>query len=254
MLDGDAYSEQARDMLLSIDPKHLDKSDRVQTELNLALCHHSLESVPDAISSAEKVISLDKRSHAAVQAQWIILQNKPNDDQTDARLNQLLKTAESRNISAVANSIKLERARNEPDSVAQRGMYESIMAQANSKGETYDSVRAIVALGSANSYGNASQDKNRLIQAYHYLYKGGFLYLFNLCHDALWRIFEQERDMTNLLQLFKYSSLVWRLRGIENREHEAIKKLKSYVSGQAIEVTASSQTMAYYIFRSTPGS
>ena len=254
MLDGDAYSEQARDMILRIEPDLLDKTDRLQTELNLALCHHSLESSAEAISSSERVIAIDKRSAAAVQAQWIILQNKPNDDETESKLNQLLKLAEKRNISAVANSIKLETARHEPDSIKQRGMYESILAQANSEGHTYDSVRAIVALGSASSNGNAPQDKSRLIQAYHYLYKGGFLYLFNSCHDALWKIFEEERDITNLLQLFKYSSLVWRLRGIENRERDAINKLKSYVLGQAIEVTAASQTMAYYIFRSTPDS
>ncbi|WP_446431683.1 metallophosphoesterase family protein [Pseudomonas sp. 1121_17] len=254
MLDGDVYSEQARDMILSIEPDLLEKSDRLHTEINLALCHHSLKSSAEAISSAEKVIALDKRSNTAVQAQWIILQNQPTDPERESKINELLKIAEKKKTSTVLNSIKLEKARKEQDPGTQRSMYESILLQANSDGDTYDATRAIVALGVANADRHTSQDKSRLIQAYHYLYKGGFLYLFNSCHDALWTIFEKEHDMTNLLQLFKYSSLVWRLRGDESRERKAINKLRSYVSGQAIEVSASSQTMAYYIFRSAPSS
>ncbi len=251
MLDGEKYSQQARDMILSIEPDVLDKPDRLQAELNLALCHHSLKSATEAIASAEKVIFMDKRSNSAVQAQWIILQNETNNDESASKLNALLKTAEKRKIYTVLNSIKLEKANEETNPLKQKGMYEDIISQAHSNGDTYDAMRSIVALGKATKDEYTPQDKNRLIQAYHYLYKGGFLYLFNNCHDALWNIFEKERDLLNLLQLFKYSSLVWRLRGIENLELEAISKLKVYVANHAVEVSTPSRGMSYYIFRST---
>ncbi|WP_122550494.1 metallophosphoesterase family protein [Pseudomonas viridiflava] len=254
MQDGDANAERARDMFMSIHPNILDKSDRIQTQLNLALCHHSLKSTSDAISSAEAVIVLDKRSPAAVQAQWVILQNQPADDERESKLNELLKVAEKRKTSSVLNSLKLEKARKEKDPVIQRVMFESILQKATNEGDTYDAMRTVVALGVASADNHTPLDKSRLIQAYHYLYTGGFLHLFNSCHDTLWSIFEQEGDITNLLQLFKYSSLVWRLRGLDGREIDAINKLKSYVAGQAIQVSASNNTMAYYIFRSTLGS
>lgn len=254
MQDGDMNAERARDMFLSIHPSILDKRDRIQTQLNLALCHHSLESTAEAISAAEAVIALDKRSPAAVQAQWVILQNQPADEERELKLNELLKVAEKRKTSSVLNSIKLEKARKEKDPVTQRVMFESILQKATKEGDTYDAMRSMVALGVASASNHTSIDKSRLIQAYHYLYTGGFLHLFNSCHDTLWGIFEREGDMDNLLQLFKYSSLVWRLRGLDGRERDAVNKLKSFVAGQAIQVSASNNTMAYYIFRSTPGS
>lgn len=250
----DGNTEIARDMFMSIMPGVLDKADRIQVELNLALCHHVLDSASDATSSAENVIALDKRSAEAVQAKWIVLQNQPADAEREVKINELLKVAEKRKISSVMNSIKLDRAKKESDPVIQRGMFESMLQVAASEGATYHAMRTIVALGVASSGSHTPLDKSRLIQAYHYLYKGGFLHLFNSCHDALWKIFEREGDIDNLLQLFKYSSLVWRLRGIDTRERDAINKLKAYVAGQAIQVTASNRTMAYYIFRSTPGS
>lgn len=250
MVDGDGYSEQARDMILGLELDVLDKSDQIHCELNLALCHHSLKSTTEAIASAEKVISLDRRSSQAIQARWIILQNQPDDPDHDAKYAELSKTAVKRKTHVVVASIALERARKETNPATQRTMYENIISEANNNGDTYNAIRAIVALGGATTGNHTQHDKTRLIQAYHYLYKGGFLYLFNSCHHALWRIFEQERDLTNLLQLFKYSSLVWRLRGTEKPERDAVHRLQAYVTGQAIEVSASSHTMAYYIFRS----
>ncbi|WP_164705639.1 hypothetical protein, partial [Pseudomonas viridiflava] len=161
---------------MSIHPNILDKSDRIQTQLNLALCHHSLKSTSDAISSAEAVIVLDKRSPAAVQAQWVILQNQPADDERESKLNELLKVAEKRKTSSVLNSLKLEKARKEKDPVIQRVMFESILQKATNEGDTYDAMRTVVALGVASADNHTPLDKSRLIQAYHYLYTGGFLH------------------------------------------------------------------------------
>lgn len=251
MLDGDAYTEQARDLILAIDLDVLDKPDKVMCELNLALCHHSLSSSVEAIASAERVIKLDPRSNLAIQARWIILQHQQDDPDLEQKLTELSKTAAKRKTHVVVASIALDRAAKTSDPIKRREMYESIITEANINGDTYNAIKAIVALAQTSATGHTPQDKSRLIRAYHYLYKGGFLYLFNRCHQALWNIFEKERDLTNLLQLFKYSSLVWRLRGRDKLEREAVQRLQAYTTGQAIEVSASTQTMAYYIFRST---
>ncbi|UVL13252.1 metallophosphoesterase [Pseudomonas atacamensis] len=250
MLDGDENTAQARDLILQIPAGALSKADQVTCELNLALCHHSLKSSEEAIKSAERVIKLDPRSNLSIQARWIILQNNEDDPALETKLNELEKTAIKRKTHVVIASIALDRAANTDDPIQQRAMYEKIITEANNNGDTYNSIRAIVALGEIRGITHSQLDKRRLISAYHYLYKGGFLHLFNMCHKALWSIFEKERDLTNLLQLFKYSSLVWRLRGKDKQERDAVKRLKSLTSGKSTEVSASSQTMAYYIFRS----
>ena len=46
------------------------------------------------------------------------------------------------------------------------------------------------------------------------------------CHRILWAAFEVNNDYVNLLQLFKYSSLYWRLRDEQKPELEAMNKFK----------------------------
>jgi predicted phosphodiesterase len=250
MLDGEANSAQARDLILGIPVGVLDKADQITCELTLALCHHSLDSPAEAIASAERVIKLDPRSNLAIQARWIIIQNNQDDPDLESKLTNLEKTAAKRKTHVVVSSIALERASNTSDPIKRRAMYEKIITEANDNGDTYNAIRAVVALGQITEINHSQLDKSRLISAYHYLYKGGFLHLFNMCHRALWAIFEKERDLTNLLQLFKYSSLVWRLRGKDRQELDAVMRLRVFTAAQSIEVPSSSQTMAYYIFRS----
>jgi hypothetical protein len=148
-------------------------------------------------------------------------------------------------------SISLAKAKSIADPIKQRATYEKIITDSTTVGETYTAIKAIVALGQLTGLDYTPQDKNRLIQSYHYLHKAGFIMLFNSCHTILWRIFEHEQDLTNLLQLFKYSSLVWRLRGRDKNERDAVKQLQTYTTTQKIDVAPSSQIMAYYLFRST---
>ncbi|MNG28425.1 hypothetical protein D3C84_1136790 [compost metagenome] len=51
--------------------------------------------------------------------------------------------------------------------------------------------------------------------------------LHSKCHRILLRAFEQNNDYINLLQLFKYSSLYWRLRDEQILELEAVTKFKT---------------------------
>jgi hypothetical protein len=74
--------------------------------------------------------------------------------------------------------------------------------------------------------------------------------LFDRCHDALWRAFENEKDTTNLLTLFRYSSLYWRLKGRDSMEAHYLRKLAKTV-GQTISEKVSNLTReaAYYLVR-----
>ena len=51
--------------------------------------------------------------------------------------------------------------------------------------------------------------------------------LFESCHAVLWELFESRNDVQQLLRLFRHSSFVWRIRGLEATEAEYLQRLKA---------------------------
>ncbi len=71
-----------------------------------------------------------------------------------------------------------------------------------------------------------SRELRSLANAYSYFHAQRLSTLFDSCHEALWRVFETEKDPARLLRLFRHSSFVWRIRGDEAKEKHYLARLK----------------------------
>lgn len=111
-----------------------------------------------------------------------------------------------------------------------QSLLRSVLERSKREHDFYNGARAISELINLHPAGTLfpTQDKLRLIDAYHYSYnerRGG---LFDKCHNALWKIFESEGDIENLLSLFRHSSFIWRLNGREKPEARYIERLQRF--------------------------
>lgn len=74
--------------------------------------------------------------------------------------------------------------------------------------------------------------------------------MFNSSHRALWHVFTTRGDWGNLLTLFRYSSMIWRLRGEESNEQEFLSKLESIIGSVPGETVRRNKVSHYYYARS----
>jgi hypothetical protein len=117
----------------------------------------------------------------------------------------------------------------------------------------YNATRAVIELAELSIDGDeriSDSDQLQLINAYHFLFSERFSSLFDRCHKALWQSFSDNEDKTNLLTLFRHSSLFWRLRGQESREVRYLRELKSKIGGMIAQRASNlSREAAYYQIR-----
>ncbi|WP_095143484.1 metallophosphoesterase [Pseudomonas sp. Irchel s3b6] len=236
MLDGDRNTTTSKDILLAALPHISDKRTLLSVYMNLALCSESLKEVDDAVTYAKKVIALDKSSYSALSAQQIILEMSTEGSESTraAALSKLEDKARRQGAKSVAVTIALSKAYATVDDMERITQLRSIVRDAKENGDSYDIMRAMIALGKVSLKSNidfklTTAEEHLLIRLYHYLYNERFDTLFYQCHEILWKIFTERREYENMLQLFRYSSLLWRLRGKEDLEKKALGRLNNII-------------------------
>lgn len=90
----------------------------------------------------------------------------------------------------------------------------------------YNQTRAIIELSQLTPT-LGDKEMLQLMNAYYFLFNERMPSLFDRCHKALWDGFVSRGDAKNLISLFRYSSLNWRLRGREDNERKYIQRLVS---------------------------
>jgi hypothetical protein len=102
-----------------------------------------------------------------------------------------------------------------------------------SKDDDYNKIRAIIKKSSDalnQEDGTLSDDDLYLLNiSYSYLYTQRLEVLFTKCHKALWLYCINEGRRQDLLNLFKHSSLVWRISGEIELEKSYFEKLETAV-------------------------
>ncbi|MBV7563848.1 metallophosphoesterase [Pseudomonas sp. sia0905] len=228
MLDGESSTIIAKDMLLTALPHLKDKTTLISVYMNIALCSETLNESDDAVLYAKKVIALDKTSDSAFGAQQIIIEaTAENETGLASALSKLEEKARKKGAKGVAITIALSRAYAIKDDEEKVARLRAIAKDAKDNGDSYDVMRAMVALGQVSlkddtSFKLTTAEEYQMIRLYHYLYNEHLGTHFNKCHDILWKIFIERHNYQNLLQLFRYSSLLWRLRGDEELERKTI--------------------------------
>lgn len=247
--------EDAKEVFLGLNESHLTKSQRQQAALCLALCYERLGDAPEASATAKRAIAIDRRTNSALQAKVIIAEQIDDDDKREAELRKFLRTAQSKKANTLANNIRLELARGQKrrgENVSDQ--LREVAFNAKKDGDFYNSARSIIDLANLPGADRSitSEEKSRLIEAYHFLYNERLFDLFDRCHDALWGVFESAGESANLLNLFRRSSFIWRLNGRDAQEAKYLSKLMGMVHEIiTIGISQANRDGAYFIVRVT---
>lgn len=89
-------------------------------------------------------------------------------------------------------------------------------------------------------------DLTRLINCYQFLLNERVPWMLDKCHRILWRAFLARHEWTNLLTLFRYSSVIWRLRGEETKELSSLQELHSTFHGRDLNEMESNPLVLYF--------
>lgn len=227
-----------------------DKTEKSSLYLDLALTYEALNIQNKGIEAAKKVKEFTTpKSGIDFQADSIILNLDQNTDKDD--LKALETAARKKDFLTVANNMLLTRTINMTNSSSKIEAYDCVI---NSSDDQYNRYRAIsrkvIELRkfiSSEIYLNASE--NRLLtSAYKYSFSQRVSGLFNIAHEANWALNESIGDKEALANLFRYSSLIWRLHGDLDSERKYARKLNAielYKDGDHL----TSSSLRYFVIR-----
>lgn len=216
----------------------LDKKEKAEIHLCLALAYESQEQDELALQSAYKVKELEEHNTCRyMHAELIIASLTLSGAEKITKLRQIESEARNKKCYTVANNILFDLAPDCESLSAKTKMYDNILQ--TSKKDPYTQVRAV--LKKASLYidqGNSSQlsnhDKKLLQAAYSYLFSQRLTTLFNRCHEITWQLLKNEKKTDKLLRLFRFSSFLWRLRGATKQEDKYLPEIKVLTSSPQI--------------------
>lgn len=229
---------------------------RVKTDihLSLALCYDQEKQSDDAVRHAKfAVAQADADSGVALQAQAMLVRYGEIVDEGSLRAIEASARKKKRHV--VANNIALERAATlgfeNYDAIEE--CLRPVLASAAECGDHYNLLRARIRLArSLRAAGRPIRTEERqwLMEAYQYLHGQRLAHLFDECHELLWTVFEETRDTPNLLRLFRFSSIVWRLESREVLEAQYLQRtLPSLVQPAMPSLRAADKETAYFLTR-----
>lgn len=198
-----------------------EKSVLARSYINLAYCYKSLGKNDLAISKAEEVERISKGTPIARAAKALILKLTSTTGEKIKGLKKLEVESKKNNEIINLNNIRISIARDINNLDARAEHYKETLGTAIKHSDGYNAVRALIYYCQALQGSNKSlpdREKRSLMYAYQFLYSQRISYVFNVCHDVLWKEFSKDGDIQNLIELFRHSSLVWRLSSDEGKE------------------------------------
>lgn len=220
---------QKLNLALDSDQNNLTKEEKSDIHLGLALAYKHLNELELAQQSAETVQKLTKKiaSHH-LQAQAIITSITLSGDEKRAALKSIEKTSRKNKHFVVANNILLDLAESDGDSKQKIRYLDDVVK--SSGDDPYNRIRATLNKASLyieqNTVSQLSFMERIFIQrAYSFLFSQRLTSLFNQCHEVTWQLFKCENHTGKILRLFRYSSLLWRIRGILDKEQKYLSEI-----------------------------
>jgi tetratricopeptide (TPR) repeat protein/predicted MPP superfamily phosphohydrolase len=216
--------ELLEDVLINYE---LTNDQKKEVYIDLALAHKSENNFPKAREFSEEILSISKgKGSRALQARSILFET---DKETNLQnLTELEVEARNNNSTTVANNIAYKLAKSQTADKKVE-LYNKIIS---SDGDLYNKIRAaaskVTFLFSEHKPNDVSRYDLQIVQCGYLLLSSQRMEsLLVKCHDALWRFFEQQKRYSELLRIFRLSSLIWRLVDSEEIEHKYFKKLST---------------------------
>jgi tetratricopeptide (TPR) repeat protein/predicted MPP superfamily phosphohydrolase len=195
--------------------------------LDIALAEESLGRKDRAIAAARTSKQLSgKNTSRALHAESIITSLTLEGEERLERLIRMERIARRHKHFSVANNIALDIVRASTDTAERVRRLDDVL---KSEDEDYTKARAIVQkarvlLERGDDARLNNDDLAILARAYSYLHAQRMSGLFDACHELLWQAFEREGQIGKLLQLFRHTSFIWRIRGEEAKEATYLQK------------------------------
>lgn len=243
--------KEAGDAFAEVDSGLLPQSMKRTLQLSQALALQSLGDSAAAVDLAKKLVKADRKSWSGLQAKAILLEE--DSETTDEQFRALERTCRKSSATVAANNLALQRVERDTSSRAESIEALDDVIRSKDISDFYNRVRAIVRkVRFLNDMDEPIPDTDKLLltDAYHFLYNERLPSLFDSCHAALWNLFVREMDQVNLLRLFRHSSLIWRLRGEEQKEAMYLRRLAQHVQSLlARDPRLLNKETAYYLVR-----
>lgn len=241
-----ATKDEALQMLLDC----LDNIDQPKIvgsiKLEIAMMYSARKNHAKALEYATGAQKLTK-GNVALQASHIAL--KHGDLATkESDISKIQEKAKTKAHTLYAN-IELERAAKLDVTPAKVDVLKKLVQYCHENKDLYNQILATLDYADAQLTVRGSldaRDISALISIYHHLHHDNSN-LHSKCHRILWAAFEANNDYINLLQLFKYSSLYWRLRDEQKPELEAVNKFKAI--GMSAIIPERDPAVLYYFGR-----
>ncbi|WP_421887064.1 metallophosphoesterase [Methylibium sp.] len=243
--------ERAHQIASEISLDGLSNAFKESTLLTIALCKQSLNApAAEIIAAADACRRVNPKGRIAVNARHIIVQNDQSPDKT-TRLRALYDEARKKRCVRVANNIALELAETASDPEQKKLHLKDALASGRSDNDHYNFVRALLRasrLAIDESGTLTRQQFDDCARAYSYLYNERIDGLFESCHRILWDVFKAQGDEQNLLTLYRYSSLVWRLRRKTEMEQKYRNALTTILGSRLSKsILAADRELRYFI-------
>ncbi|MGY4500726.1 hypothetical protein ACVWYH_004657 [Bradyrhizobium sp. GM24.11] len=204
---------------------------------------------------ARKIIEIDPHSDFALQAEAFLVELAEEDPQRIEKLEAIERRARKQDATVVAGNIALFRASSAGANPTEVQAILAPLLGSKAVSDHYNRTRAAVKIAETMLNAGiplADLERGLLVQAYHFVFNEQMPSLFDRCHDALWRDFKTRNDLTNLLILFRHSSLRWRLRSRNNKEEKYLSELKTIITDSiAASLGKSEKEVTYYLVRAT---
>lgn len=224
-----------------------------RTLLTIALCKQSLEApLDEIIAAAEACRKINPKGKVAVNARYIIVSNEESSSKT-AQLRTLYEEARKKRCNVVANNIALDLGNVASGTEQQMVYLNSVFESGRSDKDHYNFVRSLLRIArlSIDESGTLTRQLfDDCVRAYSYLYNQRIDSLFESCHRILWDVFNARGDVQNLLTLYRYSSLVWRLRRKTENEQKYREALTAVLGSRLSKsILVADRELRYFISR-----
>ena len=208
------------------------KATKQKILMDLALCHETLGETDEAVSRAKEVLKINKKNGLGVQATTMIIDNDVLEPERTKALRELEKSARRKELHTAADNIALTLAREAESDDEAAALLTNVLKTTRHTREFYNKARAILEIVDRKiEAGQPVMDAEvaHLISCYQFVLSERIPWMFTKCNRLLWHVFESKGDWENLLTLFRYSSMIWRLRGEETIEEKYLSKLTNAV-------------------------
>jgi tetratricopeptide (TPR) repeat protein len=214
----------------------LSNSQKAGIYLELALAYEAEGEKDKAIDSARSVQRFAVKGGCTYfQAESVVLGYVEDISEKAKKLHDLEVRARKKKCIVVANNISLDLARAETNGKAKIELLNRIASDT----DIYNRIRAIVDkvlfLVKTSSLGELTlNDKKSLAEAYSYAFFQRMGTLFDRCHRALWVVAKSEGRIDQLVQIFRFSSFIWRVKGDHETESKYFSEIRDIDLGELL--------------------